>query len=793
MKQIRNRTVFVWIVSISFLVLGGFSTALIQIPFPDLTGKLDEFYRRYPQQKSYLHLDKLAYRAGETIWYKAYLVDARTHTPDSISKNLVVELVSSFGQSTMIQLLKLENGSGKGDFLLPDTIPQGLYRIRAYTNWMRNFGESYFYSRDINIWNEELEAALYRDDKLVNKRHKKKSQRKAGRVDVQFFPEGGYIVDGLKSRVGFKGINELGLGIDIEGEILAGRDRTVASFGSTHLGMGSFEMIPEKGTKYTARIRDENGKNIRVKLPEIIDEGFVLHLASRDESGMNIEVQGTSPRETFFLAVHVRGNLVHTGEYALQDGMASIAVPLQDAPAGIMHITLFDSQRIPRCERIAFIPPDNLLDVRLRTGRSEYTHREQVTIDMDVLDASGDPIEGNFSMAVSTMNLENHAGDFQGGIVSHLLLTSDLTGLIEQPDFYLSRNDAGSREALDLLMLTQGWRRFIWDDVISEQRLEINYPIQRGLVIQGRITKDLFGIPLKNNPVTLTILSEFNDVFHSRTDSEGKYSFQLPDYEDTVQVEITASRPNGRKNLVIHLDNNNFPENEILFSSYSRDMTIQGTNIFKPHPPVEVDSMKPTSKGLYTEADYVLEVDKTMWSYNSVFDIIKGRIPGVQVNGETVVIRGVNTILGSTDPLFLIDNIPVDIDAVRNLNPVDVERIEVLKGPSASIYGVRGANGVIAIFTKRGRFLIKGKLTFDMLGYHKAREFYKPKYGSEYDHLIRDERATVYWDPEVHTDASGHASVSFYNSDISGDFHIIVEGITNEGEIGRTESSYRVR
>ncbi len=346
---------------------------------------------------------------------------------------------------------------------------------------------------------------------------------------------------------------------------------------------------------------------------------------------------------------------------------------------------------------------------------------------------------------------------------------------------------------MDYLMMTQGWRRFVWNDVLNENRIQIQYPIQKGLSIHGRITKELFDRPLKDLPVTLTILSEFNDVFMTRTDNRGRYSFDLPDYEDTIQVEITARRKNGRKNLVIYINDNDLPETEQIYSSYSRDMIVKGTNKFKPAPEEEIDTMKAVSKGIYHSPDYVLKVTDDMRTYNSVLDMIQGRIPGVQVNGNTVLIRGPSTFIGSNEPLYLIDNIPVDVSAVQSMNPMDVERIEVLKGPSAAIYGSRGANGVIAIFTIRGSFIIKGILKFDMLGFHKPREFYSPRYGTQFDDLVEDNRSTLYWDPNIRTDSAGFARISFYCSDISTNFHIVVEGISTEGKIGSNEKIIQVQ
>ena len=764
-----------------------------QIPFPNLTEKLESYYKRYPQQKAYLHLDNVAYHAGEKIWYKAYLVDARTHRADTISKILIVELVNSFGVSSMIQIVKLDRGHANGDFLLPDTIPQGLYQIRAYTNWMRNFGQEYFFQRDINIWNREHSLTLYRDDKLANKRHKKKSMRKSKKIDIQFFPEGGYLVNGLESRVGFKAVNELGLGLDIEGNILDSKKKIVSSISSKHLGMGAFNFVPKAGNKYHAEVVTADGKDYRFDLPETQESGYILSVLENRDKQLKLSISSTLPDPMVMVACHMRGKVVYMGQVQLANGGRTLDIPLNDAPSGILHITLFDNQREPRCERLVFVRSEDLLRIAVLKQKSEFKTREKVDITLMVMDQQSKPVAGNFSLAVSDRDLVNNATDFQSGIITNLLLSSDLAGRIEKPEYYFDENNQDADEALDYLLMTQGWRRFVWDDVVNENLLGIQHPIQKNISVHGRITKELFDRPLKDLPVTLTVVSEFNDVFVTRTNNRGRYFFDLPDYEDTIQVEITARRKTGKKNLVIYIDDNNLPETEQIFSSYSRDMMVSGTNRFKPPPEEEIDTLQVVNEGIYRTPDYVLEVTDEMRAYRSVLDMIQGRIPGVQVNGNNVLIRGPSTFIGSNEPLYLIDNIPVDVSAVQSMNPMDVERIEVLKGPSAAIYGSRGANGVIAIFTRRGSFIIKGILKFDMLGYHRPREFYSPKYGTRFDDLVEDYRTTLFWEPNIRTDSTGLAQISFYCSDITSTFNLVVEGISTEGKIGSNEKIIQVQ
>jgi TonB-dependent SusC/RagA subfamily outer membrane receptor len=328
--------------------------------------------------------------------------------------------------------------------------------------------------------------------------------------------------------------------------------------------------------------------------------------------------------------------------------------------------------------------------------------------------------------------------------------------------------------------------------VINEIPLEIEYFVEKGLGVEGKVTRELFGLPLKYLPVTLTILSGYNDIYETRTNEKGRFLFNLPDYEDTLDIEITSTRLSGKKNLVIYIDATELPERDVLFSGYSKEMAITGTNVFRPVPEKEIDPNQQSLKGIHGDPDNVIYVDDKLAAYNNVFDIIKGRVPGVMVNGNHVQIRGPNSFYLSTEPLYLIDDVPVDATAVSSLNPQDVERIEVLKGPSAAIYGSRGANGVIAVYTKRGKFIKKGILESQILGFYRPKEFYSPKYETRFDFMKSDERKTLFWAPSVTLDSTGQAEVVFYSSDVKGSFDISVQGITYNGEIGESISAIEI-
>jgi TonB-dependent SusC/RagA subfamily outer membrane receptor len=178
--------------------------------------------------------------------------------------------------------------------------------------------------------------------------------------------------------------------------------------------------------------------------------------------------------------------------------------------------------------------------------------------------------------------------------------------------------------------------------------------------------------------------------------------------------------------------------------------------------------------------------------------MMAGRLAGVQVvrdgeqqNSYNVKIRNSTSFKSSTQPLYLLDGLPMedpDGNALMSISPQDVARIEILKGASASMYGVRGGNGVIAIYTRKGGSRPQGLSTvglknFVLTGFQYPREFYSPVYDVEKNENIKpDHRATLYWNPLLFTDEKGKAKISFFNSDNANSMQVLIEGISASGK-----------
>jgi len=764
--------------------------------------KFESYFKRLPQQKVYLHFDKSNYKADETVWFKAYLVNATDHKPDSSTSNLYVELVNPSGYIVQNKLIRMTDGFGNGDFSFQDTVPEGVYKVRAFTNWMRNVDENFFFERTIYLANPNFSTYITREELHKIKSEKRKYKKSESKFDVQFLPEGGHLLSGVENKLGIKAINELGQGIPVKGEIFDSKGNSIAEFLSSGLGIGSVVFTPVAKESYTAQVDIIDEKPLKVRLPESIEMGINIAVSRNKDGVVTIKMVNNfsggqlPPNPNYFLLAHSRGKLLFTHTFDLKNPDNSYEVSTLGLPSGIVHLSLFNMFSQVVSERLIFVNNRHSVNVMIEPSKSIASSREKISMKLKLSDSSGLPVRGNFSASVA--NAED--SDLSDNIISNLLLSSDLTGKIENPGYYFTDWNPEKENQLDNLMLTQGWRRCSWTSVLSDAIIPPKFEQEKGIVITGRITKEFFNIPLRDIKVTLNILNEFNDVFETRSHEKGIYRFESIDYQDTISVSIEAVRASGKRNLVIYVDSKEDVKDKEMRYQTSQNLKRHGSKgqYTPPEDPYKDDPFAEENKRitrLHEEpsAGNVIIVDEKTQNYQSVGQILEGRIPGVNVTGNKVIIRGINTFYGNTDPLFLVDGIPVDADFAMSMNPFDVERIEVLKGPETAIYGSRGANGVIAIYTKRGKFMKKGVIDFQMLGYYTPKEYYKPAFEYKTDDAFEDDRRTLHWMPYVQTDSLGQGSFSFITSDVKGPYTIRIEGLSFEGVLVSAEALIEVK
>ncbi len=771
-----------------------------------IISSIENYYSVCPQQKVYLHLNKPFYKAGENIWFKAYVVNGTDHRPDTLSTNLYVELINSRKEIIEIKRIILSDGFGQGDFILRDTLPEGLYQIRSYTNWMRNFGNDFYFVINFPFRNPYFKKYISRREANFNKRIIRDDMKKSEYFDIQFLPEGGRLVNDIECVVGFKAINALGRSVQVRGDVYDSDRKKIVSFSSFHNGMGAFRIKPVKDKKYYALVSFGGSREMKVDLPESMERGTVMTVDNSDDDYISIDLRSNRFRtddrtaNEFFLIGHVRGRIYHSSVVNLAGEQAGVRLGKSIFPEGVVHLALFSHRYEPLAERLVFVNHDDSMIIKVNREFIAGGENDSVQLDIDVHDVRGNPLKSNMSVSVFDAG-EVYPGLSYGSIRTNLLLTSDLTGNIENPGYYFRGKSDSEGVALDYLMLTQGWRRFSWQEVMNNELPQIEYPIENYITVGGRITGDLIKVPLKDCSVTLTILDEYNDQFYQQSDRQGHFQFDNLIYYDTVNLKIEALRPSKRKNLLIVLPEEEpedvvryYGDNELTTvserdnRSYRRKKNIEFKEAMQRKEKEE--SERNMLESIHGDPDYVITSDEIPSGYSNVLEVIKGRVPGVMVTGNSVMIRGPSTLYGSTEPLYLIDGVIVSgVGSVLAIPVEDIDRIEILKGPSAAIYGSRGANGVIAVFTKRGMFMKKGIIELQMLGYSTPREFYRPKYEVQGDSQVPGPSA-IYWVPEIRTGFTGNTRISFNVPENTLRYMVVIEGISYEGHSGSISILY---
>ena len=786
-------------------------------------------------EKTYLHTDKDFYTNGETIWFKTYLVDGITHKASSKSTVVYVELLDVKDSIVEQRKLYVDAIGASGDIQIGDKITPGDYYLRSYTKFMLNNKEHMFFEKKIPILVQKIESDVNLENPLgsdlsAHITNDEKHNPSVLRPIIRFFPEGGQMVEGLSGVLGIEVTDAKGNGVALLGDIKDMTGEAVSHFESSDFGLGKTHFMPSPNKQYYASIMID-GREQKFALPEAISKGYVLSVKNRDDtilvqvkSSTNDGVKGT------LLIGHLRGNLIfkRIGQEVDEDSYA-VKLFTKELLDGVAQFTLFTPNGEPVCERLVFVDnPKNDLKLSVLSASKSYGLREKVSMDVALTDTKGTPLKGNFSMGVVTQN--NYQGDnaMAANIKSWLLLDSDLGGTVQEAGYFFKDDSKERKHLLDALMLTHGWRRFVWNDILSEKGSKtFNFPAEKGIMITGRTTAFNNQDKPKKTLATLSILGE--EIIHSQksTNKQGEFSFGPFVYVDSITGIVQAAdtlrkRNSMQKHVSVFMDS---PWPKIDVKNMERKRVRRQTIVdhqeylkesyrekiidFQYNPKVTqleevvVKEYRKTRTQIINEA---MDSDITFTSPSnrvyidsilgskafSALDLLR-RVAGVQVFGsypfESVQIRGVGSINASNGPLFLVDGFAVDPEVAQTMRASEVMFIDVVKGPDAALWGSRGANGVVAIYTDRGfRFddrpeeEVPGITNFKLPGFHKVREFYSPNYIiPQGAHEKPDYRTTLFWEPNIELDENGKSSIRFHTGDNTGKYVVKIEGITNDG------------
>ena len=626
--------------------------------------------------------------------------------------------------------------------------------------------------------------------------------------DVTFYPEGGSIMQGVPCKIAFKAMKTNGQAINISGKVNDQTGSKIIEFTSEHLGMGSFPFLAEKEKTYYATCENDKGQSKRFELPGVQNHGYALAISQLMDR-INIRVlkpaEVTQNNELYLLA-HTRG-LIHF--VSLWNHEKDLVLRRELFPSGVLHLVLFDVDRNPVSERLVFINNQDQAQVTYQSDKENFDRRSLVNNRVTITDSDGEPLVGNFSVSVTSDR--EVTLDSTSNILTQLLLSSDLRGNIENPAYYFQNNYTTS-SAMDLLMCTQGWRRYNIAEIAQGRFSRPTFPIETGAEISGTVKSVLLDKPAKNIKVNITSLKN-NYIEDTKTDKDGRFYF-YDEFPDSTLFIVGTVQKSDRKRMEMILDKQTFPERTLFavpytemdrmqFAKYADKDEMQYINegvirVYKlEEVTITAQRKPPRESAFYSEPNNSITEEEIEQYVGTSISSLLLRIPGVNVLNGKIEIRG-STSFNDIDPLLVVDDVPVkniqeivDIEDFVNLR--DIAQIDVLKGPSTTVFGLRGAAGVIIIFTKKGEnakeyppFNVRA---FSPLGYQQPIEFYAPKYDTSEKQNVTapDLRKTIHWQPVVQTGSDGIASFDFYTADKATTYTVVIEGLTNDGSIIRKE------
>lgn len=665
-------------------------------------------------------------------------------------------------------------------------------------------------------------------------------------MDLQFFPEGGELIHGIASKVAFKALDYKGKGKIISGRIVSDLGDTIAVLKSNHLGMGAFIIKPQNERNYYALLDSPSQVDKKYPLPQVEPAGYSMAVK---EGTDNIRITAFSSNlqdDSIFMYVTCRGMAYYHIAGQLKNGEIYSSIPATTLPEGIVAITLVDKHNQTVAERLFFNERrDERLNIKLSTDKEIYPQRDQTKVSIQVSDGET-PLKANVSFLAIN---KNQMGDIQNqrqNILSYLLLDSDLRGEIETPGYYFHKSNDDRLKDLDILLLTQGWRKYHYSKSIDSVFVNPEYSLN----VAGTISSN-FSKKKKKEGIGLAMMTfgQFPSVQTQSTDSLGRFYFNTNDqYGQNLNVMIQSTDKSGeKKSYSIELEELEKPkiafdqlksisgvdsvvnalvkenqkrkqvEDAFRLSSgitYLDEVVIEDYKITPEREKVRKAYGKPNT---VIDGKAILEQEEK-WSYG-LYSVLLFKFPKeisirrVGSGGGSFLYASINKGLKPT--LVVVDGIPVkeyEYQLIPNIPPSEVKSFELINSanqfmklfmevfPQAHPLDVPKSGSVIAIYTHAGRGLIgvdkpKGLLHTSIPVFSPPREFYAPKHENlaPRDWVKPDLRALLHWAPMVETDDHGKASTSFYNSDATGDMQVIVEAISRNGKIGYQIMTYKVK
>lgn len=796
--------------------------AILLFPLFSSAQKLDSmmnvYANEYPQEKIYVQFDKNLYSPGETIWFKAYIFTGAD--PSLLSKNFYAELSDPSGAIIQRKVYPISESSTAGNFDLPVKLKDRHLHFRAYTTWMTNFDTTFYFEKDIRIYDNKLDSS---GTVTLIPRHTR----------LQFFPEGGDLVAGVESMVAFKADDQFGLPVDVRGSIQDKTGKEILTFTSEHDGMGKFLVTPDRGDSLTAVWLDGHGIEHHTGLPRVKPEGAVVRALPGNQKvlfSVARSSDGGPGLKHLTIIAHMHQHLVYKARINLEDNfMSGGTIPTGQLPTGILQLTVFNADMLPLAERVIFVNNhDYLFHPEIGFVAKSLVKRGKNSIVVDVPDT----LRSNLSIAITDATADGEFPD-EDNIVSRLLLTGDIRGTVHDPYYYFSGTADSLTSQLDLVMMTHGWRRFKWEELARGQVPKIKnresdylsmlvdvlgvdpYKISkdeslnvilskkdssRQILSLPHISGTKFGVTGLVFYDTARAFYQFN--VNRSLSNEAAVTFNTGLVKGPRSARpLTASFDGWTAEDSAYLRRNRYiavEEARVKPIEDQKVKTLQSVTV-RGHVKTATDLLDERyASGMFAGGDayeYDLVNDPLAAAMPDIFTWLQGKVAGLQITPGNGPGGTPSLSWRGGRPSLYLNEMQADAQQLQATPVTDIAYVKVFRPGSGVGFG-GGSGGVIAIYTKKGGDEkrgddpnFKGLDRALLIGYAMPRQFYSPNYlENSPENLGEDLRKTLYWKPYVLTDKdSRRVNIDFFNNDITKKFRVVMEGFNEDGKLTHIE------
>lgn len=744
-----------------------------------ITNKLQEA----AAEKVFVHVSQTFLVTGETLWFKIYVTAGAAHLLSPVSK-VAYATLSDVSQKQVLQAkIAIDSGSGGGSWVIPASLGSGQYLLNAYTNLTKNATDPLF-QQWITIINPSKPPTPASKSQPIN-------------PTIQFFPEGGELVNGITSTMGFKVTGNDGKPLQASGAIISKSNDTLSRFKTQHAGIGRCVFTPNALESYKVVLFINGKSSIVNTIPAIKQNGYTVHLIETSAEGFNLELQTNldNTGESMTVLLHGQQTVFKAIPVVLKRSKASVFIPSSTLPEGVITATVFNNSYEAVAERLLFIKPVSNASLQTTVTNTTVSKRETVPVNLIAKKDNGMAAKADLSVAI--FKIDSLQSVPESNISQYLSLTSSLKGTIDDPGFYFTETPE-AKEGIENLLLTHGWRK-----VSNSNNNSSTIPEYSGHIITGIVTNKVTGLPAKRIRTFLTVPGERFHFSNCLSDDNGRIQFDVKKIYGTESI-IVQSNPLTDSIYRFTIDNP-FVENKDLLTPPSITVALPKRNLLEERiAAAQIQTAYSNNRfqtfylpqyndttSFYGKPDKVYMLDDYT-RFTTMEEVIREYVAEIQLrkSGNQFRFKVLNMPFKQyfeENPLVLLDGLPVfDMNKIIAMDPLKIRKLDVLN--RRYYQGNFAFDGIASFLTYNGDLagysLDPTALVVEYAGLQLQRQFYQPDFTSagSQDQRLPDYRQLLYWSGDIKTGRDGNASLNFITSDIPGNYVIITQGITADGK-----------